>query len=276
LVERQRRQGLISDSWQSLLGACLLPCYNTGDEELGGRRESMYRILICEDDPKLAALLREHMDKYGYESAQVEDFDRVMEVFRSYDPHLVLLDVNLPKYDGFYWCRQIRTASTCPILFISARAGEMDQVLALEYGADDYMTKPFHSEVVLAKIKSQLRRVYGEYAGGMEERVIEQSGLSLYPERLELRWSGRSVTVSKKESELIEVLMKRYPLVASRETLLEKLWDEHAFVDENTLNVNINRARKKLQELGIEDGIETVRGAGYRLVLAPDGGELAP
>lgn len=225
----------------------------------------MYRILICEDDPKLAAFLREHSEKYGYDTLAVEDFGQVMADFRSYDPHLVLLDVNLPKYDGFYWCRQIRTVSTCPILFLSARAGEMDQVLALEYGADDYITKPFHSEVVLAKIKSQLRRVYGEYAAGGEERVIEQAGLSLYPERLELRRGSRSVSVSKKESELMEALMLRYPLVVSRETLLDKLWDDHMFVDENTLNVNINRVRRKLQELDIEDGIETVRGAGYRL-----------
>lgn len=227
----------------------------------------MYRILICEDDPKLAGLLREHMDKYGFQPVTVKDFGRVLEEFRECQPHLVLLDVNLPKYDGFYWCRQIRTVSTCPILFISSRVGEMDQVLALEYGADDYITKPFHSEVVLAKIRSQLRRVYGEYAGSGEERVLEQNGLALYPERLELRWGDNSVTLSKKEAELLEALLKRYALVVSREALLERLWDDHTFVDENTLNVNMTRVRKKLQELGIRGGIETVRGAGYRLLL---------
>lgn len=229
----------------------------------------MYRIMICEDDPKLAGLLRDYMDKYGFHSFVVQDFGRVLEEFRRYEPHLVLMDVNLPQYDGFYWCRQIRTASTCPLLFISSRVGEMDQILALEYGADDYIMKPFHSEVVLAKIKSQLRRVYGEYAAPGEERMLEHGGLSLYPERLELRWAGQAVMLSKKEAQLLEALLKRYSLVVSRESLLERLWDDHAFVDENTLNVNITRVRKKLQELGVAGGIETVRGAGYRLLLEP-------
>jgi two-component system, OmpR family, response regulator YxdJ len=233
----------------------------------------MYRILICEDDPKLASLLKEHTDKYGFETYVVHDFDGVLAQFQECDPHLVLLDVNLPKYDGFYWCRQIRTVSKCPILFLSARAGEMDQVMALEYGADDYITKPFHSEVVIAKIRSQLRRVYGEYAGEREERIVERGGITLYPERMELSWEGRAVPVSKKEAALLEVLIIRYPLVASRDMLLEKLWDDLTFVDENTLNVNVTRVRKKLQDIGLEDGIETVRGAGYRLVLetVPEG-----
>lgn len=233
----------------------------------------MYRIMICEDDPKLAALLAGHIAKYGYEARTVEHFGRVTELFREYEPHLVLLDVNLPQYDGFYWCRQIRAISTCPIIFISARAGEMDQVMALEYGADDYMTKPFHAEVAMAKIRSQLRRVYGEYAAAdTAERIVEQGGLALYPERMELVWRGTKTSVSKREAELLDALLTRYPLVASRELLLEKLWDDQSFVDENTLNVNVTRVRKKLQSIGIEDGVETVRGAGYRLVL-PAGGE---
>ncbi|WP_010273641.1 response regulator transcription factor [Paenibacillus senegalensis] len=232
----------------------------------------MYRIMICEDDPKLAALLSGHLEKYGYAAVLAQDFARVMETFQESDPHLVLLDVNLPKYDGFYWCRQIRLVSKCPILFISARDGEMDQVMALEYGADDYITKPFHYEVVMAKIRSQLRRVYGEYAPAEQERVIAQGGLVLYPERLELYWQGSRVLLTKREALLVELLLKRYPRVVSRESMLEKLWDE-SFVDENTLNVNITRVRKKLQELGLESALETIRGTGYRLVLAGESGE---
>jgi len=135
----------------------------------------------------------------------------------------------------------------------------------LENGGDDFITKPFHIEVVMAKIRSQLRRAYGEYAKHAEERVTEKEGLKLYPERLELTFGSRTISLSKKESDLIETLMERYPRVAGREDLLEKLWDEQAYIDENTLNVNITRVRKKFQELDIKDAVETVRGVGYRL-----------
>ncbi|MDQ0300239.1 DNA-binding response OmpR family regulator [Salibacterium salarium] len=225
----------------------------------------MHQIMIVEDDPKIAELLKSYISKYGYEVTNVQHFDKVMEAFHEHNPDLVLLDINLPSYDGFYWCRQIRTESICPVLFISARTGEMDQVMALENGGDDYITKPFYSEVVLAKIRSHLRRAYGEYASGNDERVLHKEGLRLYPERLELAFGDKMVSITKKESNVIESLLDRHPRVAGREVLLEKLWDDHAYVDENTLNVNITRVRKKLLELNIKDAVETVRGAGYRL-----------
>lgn len=225
------------------------------------------KIMIVEDDPKLAAFLQAEIEKYHYETYIVEHFDKILAEFQAYRPDLVLLDINLPSFDGFYWCRQIRTVSTCPVIFISARTGEMDQVMALENGGDDYITKPFHPEIVLAKIKSQLRRAYGEYASPTKERVLAIKGLTFYPERLELHFQGNMVKLTKKEADIIELLLTRYPRVAGRETILEKLWDEQHFVDENTLNVNITRTRKKLAEIGIEDAIETVRGVGYRLQL---------
>lgn len=225
----------------------------------------MFKIMIVEDDPKIADLLLSAILKYGYDVVRVKDFQQVLEEFQQVKPELVLLDVNLPSYDGYYWCRQIRRISTCPVLFISAREGEMDQIMALENGGDDYITKPFHSGVVLAKIHSHLRRAYGEYAARREEPVIELEGLTLYPERLELQLGQSMVTLTKKESDIIESLMERYPRVASREALLEKLWDPQAFVDENTLNVNITRVRKKFQELSIEEAVLTVRGSGYKL-----------
>jgi DNA-binding response OmpR family regulator len=231
------------------------------------------RIMICEDDPKLADLLKSYLERYGYGTLAIERFDDVLDQFRAYDPHLVLLDVNLPKYDGFYWCRQIRTVSKCPIIFISARAGEMDQVMALEYGGDDYITKPFHYEVVMAKIRSQLRRVYGEYAAAAGERKVELRGLAIYPERMAIALRGAQAPLTRNELVLLELLLQRHPRVVSREVLLEALWDDQAFVDENTLNVNIARARRKLAELGIENAIETVRGAGYRLRITWDEGE---
>src|SRR5690625_1516751 len=124
----------------------------------------MQRVFIVEDEPKLAEFLLKDIEKYGYEACIVTDFDDVMEEFEQFAPHLVLLDINLPRYDGFYWCRQIRQLSTCPVIFISARTGEMDQVMALENGGDDFITKPFHPELVMAKISSQNRRTEGEYA----------------------------------------------------------------------------------------------------------------
>lgn len=225
----------------------------------------MFSILIVEDDLKLAKLLQACLEKYGYRAELVQDFDQVMEKFHDLRPDLVLLDVNLPRYDGYYWCRQIRMVSTIPILFISARDGKMEQVMALENGADDYLTKPFDYEVAMAKIKSQLRRAYGSFSSSKKERSVECEGLVLYPERLELSLSGKTIDLSHKESLLIEMLMESSSIVVSRDWILEKLWDGQQFVDDNTLNVNITRIRKKLAELGVEEALETARGVGYKL-----------
>ncbi|SDJ56386.1 response regulator transcription factor [Salimicrobium halophilum] len=232
----------------------------------------MQKIMIVEDDPKIAEHLHTYLDKYGYEVAEATEWEDITAEFQKYQPDLVLLDINLPKFDGFYWCRQIRNLSLCPIIFLSARTGGMDQVMAIENGGDDYITKPFAPEVVVAKVRGQLRRAYGEYAV-TREKVWDQGGVELFPERMELHFEGEQVTLTKKETDVLEVLFDRYPRVAGREDLLEKLWEEQAFVDENTLNVNITRARKKLQQLGIEHAIETVRGAGYRLVATWEHGE---
>ncbi|MDR7246904.1 response regulator transcription factor [Priestia megaterium] len=227
----------------------------------------MQKILIIEDDPKIAEHLQSYIGKYGFNATVVKNFDDVMEEFHRKKPDLVLLDINLPSFDGYYWCRQIRKESICPVIFISARVGEMDQVRALENGGDDFITKPFHPEIVMAKIRSQLRRAYGEYASQVQERILEIEGLKLFPERLELSFRNKTILLSKKETNIIESLLERYPRVAGREDLLEKLWDEQVYVDENTLNVNIARVRKKFEEVGLSGLVETVRGAGYRLVV---------
>lgn len=183
----------------------------------------MQKIMIVEDDPKIAEHLKTHIEKYGYHVTCVTDFENIMEEFNKINPDLVLLDINLPSFDGYYWCRQIRRVSVCPVIFISARIGEMDQVMALENGGDDYITKPFSAEIVMAKIRSQLRRAYGEYATRTEERVLDIAGLKLYPERMEMTFRSKTVSLSKKETDMIENLMERYPRVAGREDLLEKL-----------------------------------------------------
>lgn len=229
-----------------------------------------HRIFIVEDDPKIASLLASTLRKYQYEVATIENFDLIIEEFQAFNPHIVLLDINLPSYDGYYWCRQLRQITTCPILFISARSGEMDQIFALENGGDDFITKPFNYEIVLAKIRSYLRRTYGEYAVKQEERKVKQGQLTLYLERMELHLKDEVIPLQKKECVILELLMGQVPKVVTREQLLVELWDDQAFVDENTLNVNMTRVRKKLADYGVASSIETVRGAGYRFVLSPE------
>ncbi|WP_139990546.1 response regulator transcription factor [Paenibacillus paridis] len=237
----------------------------------------MYRIFIVEDDDKIASILKSHMDKYGFEAESVTQFREIMPELEAFGPHLVLLDINLPYFDGYYWCRQIRTRSSVPILFISARAGEMDQVMAIENGGDDYITKPIHLDLLMAKVKSALRRAYGEYAAGsvaaMDSIGSAQAernagGLRLYLSRNELEWEGQRVELTKNEQLLAECLMKQPGEIATREQLLEALWDDVQFVDDNTLTVNVTRLRRKLEELGLAKAVETVRGKGYKLTLA--------
>lgn len=226
-----------------------------------------HRILIVEDDLKIASMLADTLRKYHYEVQTVQAFDQIVEEFKAFSPHLVLLDINLPSYDGYYWCRQLRQFTTVPIIYISARSGEMDQIFALENGGDDFITKPFHYEIVLAKIKSHLRRTYGEYASKQEERTVQQGQLQLFLERMELQVRDEMIPLQKKECVILELLMSEAPKVVSREHLLEELWDDQAFVDENTLNVNMTRVRKKLADYDVQSTIETVRGAGYRFLL---------
>ncbi|MGO4953396.1 response regulator transcription factor [Paenibacillus sp. S25] len=230
----------------------------------------MQKILIVEDDPQISSLLQSYLEKYGYQGINVSNFDQVLAIFQEVKPDLVLLDVNLPRFDGFYWCRQIRTQSTCPILFVSARDDKMDQVIALQNGADDYITKPFYPEVLLAKVESNLRRAYGSYAVAPKSRSLKVADLTLYPDIMELIFHDKQVEISQKEAALLELLMTYPKQVVGRVHLLEALWDDHQYVGENTLNVYVTRVRKKLSELGLEDIIETVRGAGYRLHLSEE------
>ncbi|RAR44367.1 response regulator transcription factor [Paenibacillus sp. MDMC362] len=227
----------------------------------------MYTILIVEDDERIADKLKSAISKYDFNVRITEDFSRVMDIFADTKPDLVLLDVNLPKFDGFYWCRQIRTQSHCPIIFISARDSGMDQIMALENGADDYITKPFDMELVLAKIRSHLRRAVGAYASGQEdEHTIESAGLVIYPERFVVTYGDESAELTQKETALLAMLMEKDGRVVSRERLLDLMWEDQHFIDDNTLNVYITRVRRKLRELGAGDLIETVRGAGYRFM----------
>lgn len=229
---------------------------------------SCYRIMLVEDDQKIAGILAAELGRYGYDVVVTRDFSRVKEEFLAARPHLVLLDINLPRFDGYYWCRQIRTVSKVPILFLSARSGDMDQVRALENGGDDYITKPFNLELALAKVRSALRRAYGEYALGGESTLLQVGDLLLNQSANRVACGGAEIELAPKEFRLLWTLARRAGEIVGREELLEALWDDMDFVDDNTLTVNVARLRRRLAELGLPpDLIETKRGQGYRLAL---------
>lgn len=234
----------------------------------------MYRILIVEDDAKIAAAVSGYLDRYGYECRIAADFRQVEREFLQVQPHLVIMDVTLPYQDGFHLTRALRRHSRAPILFLSARAGEMEQVLGMESGGDDYITKPFHLEVLLAKVKAQLRRAYGEYAAGGGAAGLQRGALLLDLTLSEMRVGANSQPLTRNEAKLLHLLMERAGTIVSREACLEALWDDAAFVDDNTLTVNVNRLRAKLEPLGLRDALETRRGQGY--LLLPDRLEVAP
>lgn len=225
-----------------------------------------YTIFIVEDDPIIAGSVRDFLTRYGYRVMTAADFERIPETVRELQPHLIILDVQLPYQDGFHLCREIRRHSSVPILFLSGRTGEMEQVLGMESGGDDYVTKPFHLEVLLAKVRAMLRRTYGEYAS-TEHPVHEQcwGDLCLRLNAAEMVWRGESQSLTKNEVKLLALLMEHADQVVSREECLTALWEDAAFVDDNTLTVNVTRLRKKLARWGIDDAIVTHRGWGYQL-----------
>lgn len=226
----------------------------------------MYKIMIVEDDKKLEELISGHLEKYGYQTCTIEDYSNIKKEFAKNSPNLVLMDINLPYYDGFYWCREIRTISKIPIIFISARYSDMDQVIAIENGGDDYITKPFSYDLLIAKVKGVIRRVYGEYSENTHTEVFEVDGLYMHINKNIVEFNNKKVEFSSKEFLLLYSLLKNVNQIVSREELLEILWNDIDFVDDNTLSVNITRLRKKLEEIGIYDTIETKRGQGYKMV----------
>ncbi|MGE5672501.1 MAG: response regulator transcription factor [Mycobacterium leprae] len=234
-----------------------------------------YTIFVVEDDPIISGSVATCLTRYGYVPVLVQDFRQVEQEFLQANPHLVLMDINLPYQDGYHLTRAIRRHSATPILFVSARAGEMEQVLGIESGGDDYITKPFTLDLLLAKVKAMLRRTYGEYAGHDEARNLIQIGsLQLDLTQAQMRCGEQSQPLTRNELKLLHFLMQRAGRVVSREECLEALWDDASFVDDNTLSVNVTRLRTKLDSLGISDAIQTCRGMGYRLLperLQPEG-----
>lgn len=223
-----------------------------------------YKIMIVEDDPDIAQLLSLHLQKFGFCTYLCKDFSGVLEEFEKIAPHLVLLDINLPAYDGFYWCSKLRAKSACPIIFLSSRNADSDQVYAMMNGGDDFVTKPFSLDVITAKITALLRRIYGEYAASVSNE-LQCGDCTFSQNRLTLWCNGREVELSKTEAGVLRVMFEKYPDVASREELLNEIWDDETFVEENTLNVAISRIRRRLEQVGSHLVLKSVRGVGYRI-----------
>ena len=222
----------------------------------------MYRIMIVEDDEVITGALCRHMERWGYEARGVSDFRHVMAEMAEFDPQLVLMDITLPFFDGYHWCTEIRKLSKVPIIFISSAAENMNILMAIGAGADDFVAKPFDLSVLLAKVQALLRRTY-DFGG--QTALLSHGDTLLSPADGTLTYNGCKVELSKNETRILTELMERKGEVVSRDQLMTRLWETDSFVDENTLTVNVTRLRKKLRDAGVPELIRTKKGEGYMI-----------
>ncbi|MCB2342600.1 response regulator transcription factor [Clostridium estertheticum] len=220
-----------------------------------------YKLLIIEDDKNMCEVLSNILSKWGFEVTVCEDFEKIIECFKECEPKVVLMDINLPICDGFYWCKNIRKISKIPIIFVSSRDSNMDIVMAINNGGDDYIQKPFDLNVLIAKIQAIIRRTY-EYKNE-EARVLKCDDLLLNLDNTTLLYNENSLELTKNEMLILQTLMENKGKGVSRSKLMKKLWDDDIYVNENTLTVNINRLRNRLEQVGIKDLIITQKGIGY-------------
>lgn len=220
----------------------------------------MYRLLIVEDDFRIAEAIKEQTKMWDLDAHIVEDFKSVLADFAAYQPHMVLLDIALPFFNGYHWCSEIRKISKVPIIFISSASDNMNIVMAMNMGADDFIAKPFDMNVLVAKMQALLRRVY-DFAASVP--VLEHRGAFLNTGDDTLTFNDNNIPLTKNEYRILLCLMENKGKVVSREKLMERLWKTEAFIDENTLTVNVNRLRKKLDAAGLENFITTKIGIGY-------------
>lgn len=227
-------------------------------QKRGGK--AMYKILIVEDDLTIARILKGHLGKWNYEVEYVEDFKNVMEKVSAFSPDLILMDISLPFYNGFHWCQEIRKVTTIPVIFISSSADNMNIVMAMNMGGDDFIEKPFDLDVITAKIQAMFRRSYA-YQGTIN--VVEHGGLLLNLKDASFLYNDEKVELTKNEFRILEVLLENSGKIVSRDELMKRLWETDSFVDDNTLTVNVTRLRKKLANAGLADYIKTKKGIGY-------------
>lgn len=219
------------------------------------------KIFIVEDDTAIFQSLKENFEKWGMQVSGPKSFQSVLNDFINEEPHLVIMDIQLPVYDGFHWCREIRSLSKVPIIFLSSRDHPLDMVMAMQMGADDYVQKPFHSDVLLAKIQATLRRVYSY--GEETSDILEWNGAMIDLKRGMIRMDGKEAELTKNEFFILTVLVDAKDKIVSRDELIRKLWDDERFVNDNTLTVNVTRLRQKLANLGLGEAILTKKGLGY-------------
>lgn len=222
----------------------------------------MYKILVVEDDETIVQTVKRHLESWGYEIFQIEDFSHVIQEFVQKDPQLVLLDLKLPFFNGFHWCEEIRKISQVPVLFLSSAADNMNMVMAMSRGADDFIAKPFDLDVLAAKVQAVLRRTY---AFGQNSSLLEHNGVVLNPGNGTVSVDGKLADLTKNELKILQILFEHQGHVVSRESIMTKLWESDSFVDDNTLTVNITRIRRKLEKLGVENFIITKKGLGYMI-----------
>ena len=220
----------------------------------------MYRLFIVEDDRGISQAISNQASQWGLECKIAWDFSDIMPEFAEFEPHIVLLDISLPFYNGYHWCGEIRKVSSVPIIFISSAADNMNIVMAVNMGADDFIAKPFDANVLIAKIQAMLRRTY-DFAKSAP--ILEHRGAILSTGDNTLTYNSQKIELTKNEYRILLTLMQQKGKTVSRERLMERLWESDSFVDENTLNVNVNRLRKKLDAAGLDNFIKTKFGVGY-------------
>lgn len=220
----------------------------------------MSKILIVEDDRMIAESVKNHLETWGYEAVIAEHFQNILEDVTSCAPELILLDITLPSYNGFYWCREIRKLFKMPIIFLSSASDNMNIVMAMDMGGDDFIAKPFDMAVLTAKIGAMLRRSYS-FSGQMN--VINHRDAILNLVDNSITYLGKRAELSRNEAQIMTLLMENAGSIVSRDMIMMQLWDSENFIDDNTLTVNITRIRKKLKEIGLEDFIRTRKGSGY-------------
>ena len=220
----------------------------------------MYKILLIEDDIDLAKETALALQKWGFKVYLIDNFENIIEEFIDKKPEVVLLDVNLPLYNGFYWCEKIRNISNVPIIFLSSRDSDMDLIMGINNGGDDYITKPFSVDILVTKINGIIRRAYNY---SESNNIVQHEGLLFDNEKGFIKYNDKSIELTKNEIKILTLLLKNKNKVVSRESLMMSLWNSDEFVTDNALTVNINRLRSKIKELGIEDFIKTKKGVGY-------------
>jgi len=224
----------------------------------------MYKILIIEDDRSLCNHIKEGIFKWNFEGIGVQNFEEILQEFAKHNPHLVIMDINLPYFDGFYWCKKIRDLSNVPIIFLSSRDSNMDIVMAVNMGGDDYVTKPFSMDILLAKIQALIRRTYAY--GQNDEQIIECNGTILNINDGTLTYNGEKIELTKNEFKILQLLMRNKGKIVSRDKIMRVLWESEFFISENTLTVNVNRLRSKLEDIGLKDFILTKKSQGYMIL----------